>query len=63
MQNLGYGSGYIYDHDTEGGISGQNYFPEGMERQTFYTPKGQESEAEVLLLLKELEILRRKCTN
>ncbi len=40
MKNLGYGKGYEYDHDAEGGFSGQNYFPDGMERQTFYMPKG-----------------------
>ncbi len=40
MKNLGYGKGYEYDHDAEGGFSGQNYFPDGMERQSFYMPKG-----------------------
>ena len=40
MKNLGYGKGYEYDHEAEGGFSGQNYFPDGMERQTFYMPKG-----------------------
>ena len=40
MQDLGYGEGYAYDHDQEGSFSGQNYFPDGMERQTFYTPIG-----------------------
>lgn len=38
MKELGYGKGYAYDHDTDAGFSGQNYFPDGMERQTFYTP-------------------------
>ena len=36
MKELGYGKGYVYDHDAEGGFSGQNYFPEGMERRSFY---------------------------
>src|ERR1041385_5164846 len=31
MRQLGYGSGYVYDHATEEGFSGQNYFPEGVE--------------------------------
>src|SRR5437588_8157549 len=30
MRNLGYGKGYVYDHATEEGFSGQNYFPEGV---------------------------------
>lgn len=36
MKSEGYGSGYIYDHDTPDGFSGQNYFPDGWERPTFY---------------------------
>lgn len=38
MKQEGYGQGYYYDHDTPHGFSGQNYFPEKMERQTFYQP-------------------------
>ena len=38
MKDLGYGIGYEYDPDTKDGFSGQNYFPDGMERQQFYTP-------------------------
>lgn len=38
MKDLGYGDGYQYDHDTEDGFSGQNYFPDTMERVEFYTP-------------------------
>ena len=47
MKQLGYGEGYEYDHDAEGGFSGQNYFPDGMERRRFYTPKGQGREAAI----------------
>ena len=32
MKSLGYGAGYDYDHDAADGFSGQNYFPDGMER-------------------------------
>src|SRR3546814_16781157 len=35
---LGYGKGYAYDHDTDEGFSGQDYFPDGLPRQTFYRP-------------------------
>jgi putative ATPase len=38
MKEIGYGTGYAYDHDQEDGFSGQNYFPEGMRRQQFYEP-------------------------
>ena len=38
MRNLGYGKAYVYDHATEQGFSGQNYFPDGVERREFYRP-------------------------
>ena len=38
MKEVGYGKGYVYDHDTAEGISGQSYFPDDMERRTFYRP-------------------------
>jgi putative ATPase len=38
MKSEGYGRGYIYDHDTEGGFSGQEYFPDTMARESFYRP-------------------------
>ncbi|MEM8958269.1 MAG: replication-associated recombination protein A [Pseudomonadota bacterium] len=46
MKDQGYGAGYAYDHDAEDGFSGQDYFPETMERPTFYAPveRGHERE-------------------
>ncbi len=38
MKGQGYGSGYVYDHDTPEGFSGQEYFPEKLGRQDFYQP-------------------------
>jgi putative ATPase len=38
MKEMGYADGYVYDHATEEGFSGQNYFPDGMERRRFYQP-------------------------
>jgi len=38
MKDIGYGKGYQYDHDSEGGFSGADYWPEEMERQIFYRP-------------------------
>ncbi|HEX8579980.1 MAG TPA: replication-associated recombination protein A, partial [Allosphingosinicella sp.] len=38
MKDVGYGKGYTYDHDAEGGFSGDNYWPNEMERQHFYKP-------------------------
>lgn len=39
MKSMGYGKGYIYDPDTKDGFSGQNYFPDEMNRPSFYEPK------------------------
>jgi putative ATPase len=47
MKDLGYAAGYQYDPDTAEGFSGQNYFPEGMERRVFYAPKGEGHEAKL----------------
>jgi putative ATPase len=47
MQDMGYGAGYAYDHDTQEGFSGQNYFPEALERQSLYTPVERGFEREV----------------
>ena len=38
MKDIGYGSGYAYDHNTDEGFSGDNYWPEEMAPQTFYAP-------------------------
>lgn len=38
MKEQGYGKGYKYDHDEKEAFSGQNYFPDEMERPTLYEP-------------------------
>jgi putative ATPase len=60
MKTLGYGAGYAYDHDAEEGFSGQNYFPDGMERRQFYRPRGEGSEARVKERLERWAELRAK---
>jgi putative ATPase len=48
MKAQGYGAGYEYDHDAKGGVSGQDYFPDGMEdRPVFYEPTGSGREAAI----------------
>ncbi len=47
MKQQGYGDGYEYDHDKENAFSGQNYFPEEMERTQFYTPPERGFEREI----------------
>ena len=48
MKGLGYGEGYEYDHETEEGFSGQNYFPDGMGRPDFYRPVERGFEREIV---------------
>jgi putative ATPase len=38
MKQIGYGEGYQYDHNAEGGFSGDDYWPEEMTPQRFYEP-------------------------
>ena len=59
MQQLGYSKGYAYDHNTEESFSGQNYFPDGMERQQFYQPKGEGTEARIKERLERWAELRK----
>jgi putative ATPase len=47
MKNVGYGKGYAYDHDADEAFSGQVYWPEGMDQQTFYEPTDRGFEARV----------------
>ena len=63
MKDLGYGKGYAYDHDAEEGFSGQDYFPDEMERQSFYQPKGEGSEAKIKDRLDRWAELRRAKSN
>ncbi len=58
MKDIGYGKGYTYDPDTPEGFSGQNYFPDGMEREQFYAPKGEGREREIKARLERWAALR-----
>jgi putative ATPase len=58
MKQLGYGKGYAYDHDTAEGFSGQNYFPDAMERRRFYEPVERGFEREIRKRLEYWDRLR-----
>ena len=62
MKDLGYGKGYSYDHDAPDGFSGQNYFPDGMARETFYDPPERGFEREIRKRLDYWARLREKRT-
>ena len=60
MKEIGYGDGYAYDHDTDDGFSGQDYFPEDINRQRLYSPKDTGFEREIAKRLQYWDTLRRK---
>ena len=60
MKQEGYGAGYRYDHDLPEGFSGQDYFPDEMERRAFYDPPERGFEREIRKRLQYWEKLRRK---
>ena len=60
MEDLGYGEGYTYDHDTPAAFSGQDYFPEGMGRHHFYRPVERGFEREIAKRLAYWERLRHQ---
>ena len=60
MKDIGYGANYAYDHEAEDGFSGADYWPEGMEPQTYYRPVERGFEREVLKRLEWWEKKRRE---
>jgi putative ATPase len=63
MRDQGYGDGYIYDHDTVDGFSGQNYFPDGMARPIFYRPTDRGVEIKIAERLDHWRALRAEKSN
>ena len=59
MKDLGYGAGYLYDHDEEDGFSGQNYFPDGMDPESFYRPTERGAEADIAARIDALRARRK----
>ena len=60
MKDQGYGTGYAYDHDAEDGFSGQNYFPDNMERPRYYVPVERGFERDLGKRLEYFEKLRQR---
>ncbi|MEQ9554591.1 MAG: replication-associated recombination protein A [Rhodospirillales bacterium] len=60
MKDLDYGKEYAYDHDSEDGFSGQNYFPDGMARTRLYAPRDRGFEREIVKRLAYWDKLRRQ---
>jgi putative ATPase len=60
MKEQEYGANYIYDHDTPEAFSGQDYFPDEMEREQFYTPPERGFEREIRKRLEYWAKLRKQ---
>jgi len=58
MKDIGYGKGYAYDHDADEAFSGEDYWPEEMAPQTFYTPSPRGFEAKLQERLAHWDRLR-----
>ncbi len=66
MKEQGFGEGYIYDHDTLHCFSGQEFFPEELQkksRQKFYEPNERGFERDLQKRLKYWAELRDKLKN
>ena len=60
MKQEGYGRDYAYDHNEAEAFSGQDYFPDGMERQHFYAPTKRGFEREIKERLERWAEIRAK---
>lgn len=60
MKDIGHGEGYAYDHDSDDGFSGADYWPEGMTAQTFYRPVPRGFERQVIERMEWWEKKRRE---
>lgn len=60
MKDIGYSDGYIYDHDTQFCFSGQNYFPDGVNRTEYYRPNERGFEREIKKRMDYWNNLRKK---
>ena len=60
MKDQGYGAGYEYDHDSADGFSGQNYFPEKIDRLSAYQPVERGFERELKKRISYFKNLREK---
>lgn len=63
MKKMGFGKNYLYDHDLETGFSGQNYFPDGFERENYYFPVDRGFERDMKKRIDYFNKLRNKITS
>jgi putative ATPase len=62
MDHLGYGKGYVYDHDAPGAHAGQDVLPDALRGTRFFEPSPRGFEKDLGERMRELEA-RRKADN
>ncbi len=60
MEEMGYGEGYRYDHDWEGGVAPQRYLPESLAEERFYEPGERGTEGRIRERMARIRELRRR---
>jgi len=60
MKDIGYGKGYQYDPELAEGFSGADYFPDDMDRETFYRPTRNGYEAQISERLERWAAMREE---
>jgi putative ATPase len=60
MKDLGYGAGYQYSHDQEGGFSEQQYLPDNLKDKLYYRPQDRGKEKEIRERLNSLWTRRKR---
>ena len=59
MDNLGYGHGYVYAHDTEEKLSAMHCLPEDLADRTYYVPTSQGIESRYAQRLAEIKTWKK----
>ena len=59
MKDIGYGKDYAYDHDSEDGFSGANYWPDDMQHAEYYQPVERGFEAKIRERMAHWNALRK----
>jgi putative ATPase len=58
MKSLGYGAGYQYPHDVQGGAVAEHYLPDALRGTRLYRPSEAGEERELSRRLEALRALR-----
>ena len=60
MKDLGYGDGYVYAHDAEGGVGGLDCLPDALQGTSFYRPTARGIEKRIRERLAEIRRRRER---